>query len=356
MKTRVILVIVLGMLALLAVLIGLYTPGSLSPEPGSPDSNVVSTSALPEAAPKPVSAELPLTRRMNSGKESRSTVSRGTTDESALAVDKLQRLAQTRETFRALAAGDPLTALRAAAKLTDETEHETALLTLVTEWTRGELSSPRQRAGWIAAFGLEAGLGMELVKNPELALLWANELTDGRGRSALLQRIAVEMTESDPAGALALSAQVPENERRRFSDSVYAGWAANDTAAALQWADQAADPAEREAALQAIRQVAPVGIGAELRTQDGYQVINRLLPGTPAELSGQLHPGDRIVALAQGDSSFVDARSLSLQQVVQLIRGAPGTALQLQILPANAPANSVPQTISITREQIKFKK
>ena len=102
--------------------------------------------------------------------------------------------------------------------------------------------------------------------------------------------------------------------------------------------------------------MAPVGIGAELRTQDGYHVINRLLPGTPAELNGQLHAGDRIVGLAQGDSSFVDARGLSLAQVVQLVRGAPGTPLQLQVLAAEAPLDSPPRTISIVRDQIKYRK
>jgi len=51
----------------------------------------------------------------------------------------------------------------------DETERETALLTLVTAWTQGELSPPRLRAERIVNFGLEAGLGIELGKYPELA-------------------------------------------------------------------------------------------------------------------------------------------------------------------------------------------
>jgi C-terminal processing protease CtpA/Prc len=33
--------------------------------------------------------------------------------------------------------------------------------------------------------------------------------------------------------------------------------------------------------------------------KDGYAVINRLLPGTPAELGGLLHPGDRILVQLQ---------------------------------------------------------
>src|SRR6266403_1116640 len=64
----------------------------------------------------------------------------------AVATNKLDRLTQIRETFRALAGGDKTNALRAAKQIMDETERETALLTLVTEWTQGELSVPRLRA------------------------------------------------------------------------------------------------------------------------------------------------------------------------------------------------------------------
>jgi len=90
--------------------------------------------------------------------------------------------------------------------------------------------------------------------------------------------------------------------------------------------------------LAAIRTVAPVGIGAALAIKDGYPVINQLIPGTPAQLSGQLQPGDSdFVALAQGDNSFVDMHSVALSDVVNMVRGTPGTSIQLQVLPADAP-------------------
>jgi hypothetical protein len=270
--------------------------------------------------------------------------------------NKIERLAQIRETFRALAAGDPIAAMRAAKQITDGTERETALLTLVTEWTQGNLRSPQERAGAISDFGLEAGLGMELVKKPELALAWANELAEASGRTALLGATATAMVGSDPPAAFALSDQIPEAERRKFLDEVFAGWASKDTDAALQWVDQISDPAERESDLAAIRTAAPVGIGAALSMKDGYPVINQVMPGTPSELSGQLHAGDRIVALAQGDNSFLDTRGLSLQDVVKLVRGAPGTLLQLQVQSSDAPPNSLPRTVPITRGQIKFKR
>ena len=99
-----------------------------------------------------------------------------------------------------------------------------------------------------------------------------------------------------------------------------------------------------------------VGIGAQLTEQGGYAVIHHLLPGSPAELSGQIHPGDRILAVAQGDNAFVDARNLSLGELVQAIRGAPSTPVQLQILPADAPPDSPPATVTLLRAQIKFKR
>jgi hypothetical protein len=270
--------------------------------------------------------------------------------------NKLERLEQIRENFRAFAAGDPTNALRAAKQITDETERETALLTLVTAWKHGELGPPRQRASSIANFGLEAGLGIELAVNPELAVLWANELTDGMGRRAVLRETALRMVASDPAAAFALNEQLPPEERRNFIGSLFAGWGAVDTDSAFKWAGQMPDPAARDEAVQAIRTTAPVGIGTALGVVDGYPVINDLVPGAPAELSGQIHRGDRIVALAQGDNSFVDAHDLPLEKIVAMVRGAPNTVLQIQVLAADAPPNSTPRTIALLRDQIKFKK
>src|SRR5258707_3761670 len=87
--------------------------------------------------------------------------------------NKLERLAHTREYFRALAAGDHAAALTAAKGFTNAVERETSLLTLVTEWTHGDLRSPGERAEAISQRGLEAGLGMGFAKDPGLALLLA---------------------------------------------------------------------------------------------------------------------------------------------------------------------------------------
>jgi hypothetical protein len=270
--------------------------------------------------------------------------------------DKLERLTQTRETFRTLATGDTTSAIRAARGITNETERETALLTLVTEWTRGELRSPRERARAIAAYGLDAGLGIELAKNPLLASLWASELSDPAGRLVVLQETASNMLASDPEGAFAVGDQIRSEDRAKFLAGLYGDWAGKDTDAALRWAEKLPDLTQQADALDAIRRVAPVGIGAALGMQEGYPVVTQVLPGTPAELSGQLHRGDRILALSQGDSSFVDTRNVALADIVKMVRGASGSLLQLQVLPENSPPNSLPRTVSLIREQVKFKK
>jgi hypothetical protein len=272
------------------------------------------------------------------------------------ATNKLHRLLEIQVAFRRLAAADPISAIRAAKELKDEGERETALFTLVSQWTQGELNPPRQRARAILAYGLEAGLGLELTKKPELAVLWANELAEGNGRAAILQETAINLVSTDPAGAMALGQHLPKDQRQEFADALMSGWAQNDTDAALNWARQISDPAEREAAMQSIRNVAPVGIGAALSLQDGYPVITQLLAGTPAERSGQLKQGDRIVAVAQGNNPFVDAHGVSLPEVIEMIRGTPGTTLHLQVLPAGAQPNTQPRTVTIIRDQIKFKR
>src|SRR5262249_21652595 len=158
-------------------------------------------------------------------------------------------------------------------QIADEAEREAALMTLVTIWRHGELNPPRERAAAIASLGVEAGLGLELSKDPALAVLWANELTDGDNRTTLLISAANHLVDTDTAAALALANQLPPEDRRKVLDSVLFTWAQKDTDEALGWAQQQADPNERDAAINAVRTAAPVGIGAQLAVKDGYPVI-----------------------------------------------------------------------------------
>ncbi len=97
------------------------------------------------------------------------------------------------------------------------------------------------------------------------------------------------------------------------------------------------------------------GIGALLRSDDGYCKIVSLVPGGPAEQSKQIKPNDRIIAVAQGDDEPVDTVEMKLTKVVDMIRGERGTEVRLTIIPASSVDGSEKKTISIIRDVIKLK-
>ena len=98
-----------------------------------------------------------------------------------------------------------------------------------------------------------------------------------------------------------------------------------------------------------------VGIGAMLRTEDGYAKIESLVPGGPAQTDGRLKVGDRITAVGQGGGEFVDVRDMRLDKVVEMIRGKKGTKVRLLAIPANAPDPSQRKTVDLVRDEIKLK-
>src|SRR5437016_286863 len=98
-----------------------------------------------------------------------------------------------------------------------------------------------------------------------------------------------------------------------------------------------------------------VGIGAMLRTEDGYAKIESLVPGGPAQTDGRLKVGDRITAVAQGNADFNDVRDMRLDKVVEQIRGKKGTKVRLLVIPADAPDPSKRKTIELVRDEIKLK-
>jgi carboxyl-terminal processing protease len=95
------------------------------------------------------------------------------------------------------------------------------------------------------------------------------------------------------------------------------------------------------------------GIGAQLKVVDGYTVIDKLIPGGPADKNGQLKAGDRVVSVGQGDTGdFVDVVDMKLNDVVEKIRGRKGTTVRLVVLPE---AGGDPKTVKIVRDQIELK-
>jgi carboxyl-terminal processing protease len=75
------------------------------------------------------------------------------------------------------------------------------------------------------------------------------------------------------------------------------------------------------------------GIGATLSSQEGFTVIEALVPGGSAARSGQLQPQDKIIAVGQGEKgAFDNVVEMDLRDVVRKIRGQKGTKVRLTIL------------------------
>jgi carboxyl-terminal processing protease len=97
------------------------------------------------------------------------------------------------------------------------------------------------------------------------------------------------------------------------------------------------------------------GIGAalEYELEDGTTKVSRLIPGGPAEKDGRLKPEDRVIGVGQGTSGeIVDVADMSLNDVVDLIRGKAGSVVRLKVQPATGGES---KEITITRASIELK-
>ncbi|MEX2173845.1 MAG: carboxy terminal-processing peptidase [Pirellulaceae bacterium] len=95
------------------------------------------------------------------------------------------------------------------------------------------------------------------------------------------------------------------------------------------------------------------GIGAQLKMDDGYTVIDKLITGGAAEKAGELKVGDRVVSVGQGvEGEMVDVAEMKLNDVVQLIRGRAGSVVRLGLIAATGPELRI---IKITRAKVELK-
>ncbi len=100
------------------------------------------------------------------------------------------------------------------------------------------------------------------------------------------------------------------------------------------------------------------GIGARLRSEDGFAIIESLIPGGAAsKLAPQyvLKPNDKIIAVSQGEQEATDIIDMKLRDVVKLIRGKKGTEVRLTIIRQDPETQKQQRLIiPIIREKIKL--
>jgi carboxyl-terminal processing protease len=92
------------------------------------------------------------------------------------------------------------------------------------------------------------------------------------------------------------------------------------------------------------------GIGAILEGDNEYVRVVRLVPGGPADKSGLLQPGHRIVGVGQGNSGpLMDVVGWRLDDVVDLIRGPRDTQVRLELIAPKQESDHPTTVIQLTR-------
>ncbi|QLY24649.1 S41 family peptidase [Bdellovibrio sp. KM01] len=95
------------------------------------------------------------------------------------------------------------------------------------------------------------------------------------------------------------------------------------------------------------------GIGATLSSQDGFTVVEALVPGGAAAKSGLIEPQDKIIAVGQEKGQMENVIDQDLKDVVKKIRGDKGTKVRLTIL-RKAGEGKKRFDVTLTREKVNL--
>ncbi|MEI8174010.1 MAG: S41 family peptidase [Deltaproteobacteria bacterium] len=110
---------------------------------------------------------------------------------------------------------------------------------------------------------------------------------------------------------------------------------------------------ENFADLRIQMQLSLEGIGAVLSSDNGFTIIEELIPGGGAERSGLLKPKDKIIAVAREGEKPVDVIDMDLRDIIKMIRGKKGTQVTLTILRQAEHTDRF--DLTITRDKIDIK-
>lgn len=101
------------------------------------------------------------------------------------------------------------------------------------------------------------------------------------------------------------------------------------------------------------------GIGARLKYEDGYTVVEEVIQGGAAAADGRLTKGDKIIGVSSDAvSEFVDVVEMKLTKVVDKIRGKKGTKVKLQVMKEGGGIEEYELTrteVKITEDEVRGK-
>jgi HEAT repeats/PDZ domain len=90
------------------------------------------------------------------------------------------------------------------------------------------------------------------------------------------------------------------------------------------------------------------GIGIALGERGGNLVVAGLFADSPAALNGTIHPGDRLIAVGQGNQAPVEVKGFGIEEAVRLLRGRKGTRVTVTVVGSESPD---PRAVSLVRDE-----
>ncbi len=96
------------------------------------------------------------------------------------------------------------------------------------------------------------------------------------------------------------------------------------------------------------------GIGVSLSSDDGYTIVQEIIPGGSADRANALQPKDKIMAVAQEGKEPVNIIDMELSDVVKMIRGKKGTKVKLTIVRMKGGKSST-FDVTIVRDKVDMR-
>ncbi len=228
----------------------------------------------------------------------------------------------------------------AAAFLTKDSDRLLALAETFTPWEKQQY--------------MNDVIGRWSQANQEAALQWLRENPDGISAKARAETLEewVQWGPDQVSKQLAVTNDPAWRLELLSAQAKHLG--AQDTAAAVAWADTLPTTVEQEAAHEAIYTAVPRGIGAVLSSESGFPTIRNLLPDGAAGQAGLL-PGDRLVEISGPAGQPVSLYGIRLDEAVASLRGDTTDAINIRLLRTGADGQVTEQILPVTRKQLILK-
>lgn len=171
-------------------------------------------------------------------------------------------------------------------------------------------------------------------QDPRGAWDWYSENPDDLPADAA-ENILSTWAQRDPTDIIQSLDTIANPEDRRLAiEAISASLATKGTDKALDWVESLTNEAEKDLGMQAVYQNTPKGIGAVLKTENGFPEIAEVMP-TGALASTDLRPGDLIVQSQDSGQDPQDLYGKNLHDIVGILRGTPGSEVEIRVLREN---------------------